>query len=58
MDNQANHAEGEDDGKLTGSVTHTIVKKDAGYEGKTEGKSNHLQGMVSLGIEDQTDCNH
>ena len=58
MDNQANHAECEDDRKLTRSVSDAIVEKDAGYEGKTEGKSNHLQGMVSLGIEDQTDCDH
>ena len=53
MEGQANHAEGEDDGKLTGSITHTIVKKDAGYEGKAEGKANHLQGMIGLGIENQ-----
>ena len=53
MDNQANHAECEYDRKLTGSVPHTIVKKDAGYEGKAEGKANHLQGMIGLGIENQ-----
>lgn len=58
MDNQANHAEREHYRKLARGISDTIVKKDAGYEGKTEGKSNHLQGMVSLGIENQTDCDH
>ena len=53
MDNQANHAECEDDRKLTRSVSDCIIKKDAGYEGKAEGKPNHLQGMIGLGIENQ-----